>query len=646
MNSPLHILRRRIVLIMGITFLGFLMSALILKNIDPVYSAKSQIIFNEKNDRFIKTQKEIIISPDLIRSVIIDLRRINKPSTSITKIQKNISVSHLKNSYIMDIKYSNKSPKNAAIILNKIVENYIADLQTNRFKNENPQNIKTLHELQININNAQYELDKHQQKIMLQEKYNILKNPSDKYKHVRAQYEKSVDNLHQFLNVKGNIYPNPIASEVLNSPIVKNLKLENINISKQIKSLSNRYPESHYKIMRLKSKQSLINSHINREIKSITERVKLDYKNTKSLLKEIEINEYNNKLPNNIEVTYNQLQNLQDRLHEAQTKYNSFNNIYNNLQNENGNIARTLTKATLPTTPSFPNYTKILGISTLISLIAGIIISLLIEKLRNTFLSAQQLEKRLNLPCFALIPRADNVKGKPLSKYVMENPSSPTSEAVRALRLVLKLHADAKKLNSKVITITSSFPGEGKTTLSSWVAQIAAKSGKKVILIDADLRRPSIHKCFGKKNALSLVEYLVGNNKLNEIIDTNNPFNLHIIYGRSVPNSALDLISSDKMDQLLRHLRKTYDLIIIDSPACMAVPDATALEQYSDQLLYAVHWNKTTPKIVHNGISQFLRFGKPPIATVLTNIDLKKHIEFGYGNSINYYERYKEYSTA
>ena len=145
-----------------------------------------------------------------------------------------------------------------------------------------------------------------------------------------------------------------------------------------------------------------------------------------------------------------------------------------------------------------------------------------------------------------------------------------------------------------------------------------------------------------KNNELSLVEYLSGQNKLEEIIDTNDPSGLHVIYGRAAPNSALDLIASSRMDQLVRSLRKAYDLIIIDSPACLAVSDARALTKLSDQIIYAVSWNKTSREIVHSGISQFPKLSNARIATVLTNIDLKKHVEFGFGEAISDYSAYKE----
>ncbi len=133
---------------------------------------------------------------------------------------------------------------------------------------------------------------------------------------------------------------------------------------------------------------------------------------------------------------------------------------------------------------------------------------------------------------------------------------------------------------------------------------------------------------------------------MEDIINTSDPSGAHIIFGRSIPNSAIDLLSSERTEQLIRSLRKAYDLIIIDSPASMAAPDAQALAKLSDTVLYAVHWNKTRREIVQSGISQFPKAEKPRCATVLTQINLEKHIEFGFGHSFFDYENQKDYAPA
>ena len=247
------------------------------------------------------------------------------------------------------------------------------------------------------------------------------------------------------------------------------------------------------------------------------------------------------------------------------------------------------------------------------------------------------MEAATGLPCFGLIPNAGSFKPPLLGRYALARPASPLAESVRTLRMLLNLRAKDKR--PKVITLTSSFPGEGKTTLSLWMARLAAAAGEKVIVIDADLRRPSIHKASGQKSDATLAEYLSGDMDLNQIIRKDADSPAHIIFGRSVPHEALDLVASEKMKVLVGHLRETYDFVIIDSPACLAVSDARLLATLSDCVLYIVKWDKTPREAVANGIKHFADIGYGPLVLVLSNVDMKKHARYGYADTAYYYGR-------
>lgn len=227
---------------------------------------------------------------------------------------------------------------------------------------------------------------------------------------------------------------------------------------------------------------------------------------------------------------------------------------------------------------------------------------------------------------------AANTKKPDTAAYAVRNPTSIVAEAVRALR----------QKKPKVVTVTSSFPGEGKTTLSLWMARLAAKSGERVILVDTDLRRPNVHKSIGQSNEHSIVEYLTDKKPLEQIIHKDKLSGADMIYARSVPASALDLVGSAKMDALIERLREDYDLVILDTPACLAVSDARLMASISDQTLYAVSWNTTPREAVAAGVKQFTDMRYEPLAFVLTNVDVKKHVRYGYGDTVYYYGRYED----
>ncbi len=656
LQNIIHILRRRKMLVFSITFLGFTASAFTAQKLKPIYTANAQLVFEGQNAAFIKTQPAFIGSSRVIQSLIHDIgldslssQTAQKDMSSITaRFDKDFSAHPVPGSYLVDLEYNHHSPYLAAKILNKIMDHYLNSLDTEKVENPDKTNILT--RLKGNVENALDNLEAFKHRADQEKIINTNIEPTEEHKKAQLEYAKAKAKIDFFMDQSGAITLNHQSPDILNSKTVQKLNLERVQIEQELKTLSYRYGPKHPKIIDLTAQFSTIHAQIHHEKTAILNTIKAQYDQASAQLQAIEKTQTapsSSYTTQYTEQTQNKFNLLKEQAKHALKLYTEYESLYK--AQPMHAIASILRQASIPHTASFPNKGKILLLGTLLSFICGALITLLIEKTRNNFLSGKQLEEYLNFPCYALIPKAKKDKDKPLADYVMDHPASTIAESVRALRLVLKLRADADKgtatQDSKVITITSSFPNEGKTTLSSWMARLAAKSGERVILIDADLRRPSIHKNFGQQNTLSLVEYLGGHNKLEEIINTNDASGLHIIYGRSVPNSALDLISSDKMEQLVRSLRKAYDLIIIDSPACMAASDARALEKLSDQLLYVVLWNKTPREVVHNGISQFTQFGNARIATVLSNIDLKKHVQFGYGNAISDYSNYKECPT-
>ena len=194
--------------------------------------------------------------------------------------------------------------------------------------------------------------------------------------------------------------------------------------------------------------------------------------------------------------------------------------------------------------------------------------------------------------------------------------------------------------------MTSSLPGEGKTTLCAWMARMAARSGERVIVVDCDLRRPALHNAFRIANNATLVDYLTGQMELQDIINKDDKSGLHIITGKPVPTNALDLLSSPKMKKLVASLREMYDLVILDSPTSLAVSDGRVVAQMSDRTLYVVHWGKTARPVVMSGLKQFEDVGYQNIGLVLSRVDIRKHASYGFGDTGHYYSRYKEYYAA
>lgn len=215
---------------------------------------------------------------------------------------------------------------------------------------------------------------------------------------------------------------------------------------------------------------------------------------------------------------------------------------------------------------------------------------------RSNFGNADNIKSILGFDSIATIPGLDGNGELPM-------PSGEMAEKLKVLRQELKLLSSEKPI--KLITVTSTDQGECVTALVAGLGRLSARSGENVIIIDADLRRPDLQQALPQNSARNLVDYLSGQARIEDIIYKTDVSGVHVIYGTAVPNTALDLISSEKMKTLLQSLREVYDLTLLAAPSSEAGPDARILSQIGDRTLYCLNTGKTSRKQAINGLSGF-----------------------------------------
>lgn len=449
---------------------------------------------------------------------------------------------------------------------------------------------------------------------------------------------------------RGNLDKIAASPVITDNPLIQQLKRDRIELQRELSDLSTRYGPKHPEILRMRSEIRDLRIALNAETKKVVEGLEGEVKVAQASVQALQ--QGFNEIAGRRHTENAAMIKLRELEREADSSRLIFDNFLETYKRSNKSEqlqdadVKVVSYATPPLRASYPNKMLLMSLAATISLFIGLAITFLLEKLDNTFRSAQQLENMGGYPCYALIPHVPKMNQRDLVSFIINKPSSTLAESVRTLRMVLNLRANDPQRQPRVVTVTSSFPGEGKTTLSTWLARLAAKSGEKVILIDCDLRRPNVHRALGKSNDRSLVDFLTDAEELEDVIHTGDPSGMHVIYGRSVPNSALDLVSSGRMKKLIASLRQVYDLVILDSPACLAVSDARVLATLSDQSLYAVSWDETPREVVVSGTKQFIDMHYKDMAFVLTNVDVKRHVKYGYGDTMYYYGRYKEYYTT
>ncbi len=286
-----------------------------------------------------------------------------------------------------------------------------------------------------------------------------------------------------------------------------------------------------------------------------------------------------------------------------------------------------------------PRKSRILALSMILGIMAGVAFVLLREFMQNTFRTPEDLQKHTGYTVLGQIPRIP-VKGRAETiNYLMTKPTSAAAEAVRNLRTsILLSNIDNPP---KVIMTTSSIPGEGKTTQSIALAQNFAGLGKKVLLVEGDIRRRTFGAYFPEAaNRPGILAVLSGKTPFEEAIHRHGHMKIDVLMGEKPSINAADVFSSDTFRDLIERLRNDYDYVVIDTPPVLVVPDARVIGQVVDAIIYIVNWDKTTKSQVDEGLQQFQSVNIPVTGLVLSQIDAKGMRRYGYGDKYGAYSRY------
>jgi len=306
--------------------------------------------------------------------------------------------------------------------------------------------------------------------------------------------------------------------------------------------------------------------------------------------------------------------------------------------------ARVISVAEVPRGPSYPNKKRKLILITVLGFAAGCGLVLGLYFMNPGMHSPEQVEKELGVRAIGLVPKVPG--GVAPHQYLLEKPQSGFMEAINSLKVSLRL-ADPDGQH-KVIQVTSSVPEEGKSSLVLSLAVAIAKEGKKVLVIDADLRRSTVQKTLGVEGkGLGLTDFVLASTEVpDEFISTHENTGIDFMRtGTARYANATDIFTSQRMQSILNVLKQRYDYVLLDTPPVMAVADARVIGQIADKTIFVVRWDKTPRKVARASIG-LLRKGHTDIAgIVLQQVDLKRYGKLGYGDSGYYYHygRYNKY---
>ncbi|HWD93001.1 MAG TPA: polysaccharide biosynthesis tyrosine autokinase [Verrucomicrobiae bacterium] len=269
----------------------------------------------------------------------------------------------------------------------------------------------------------------------------------------------------------------------------------------------------------------------------------------------------------------------------------------------------------------------ILGV--VFGLVVGIGLAFFIEYLDTSVKTIDDVERTLQAPVLGVIPQN-------IGLIMNEGAESPHAEAYRVLRTNILFSRKDDKLNT--VVVVSAGAGEGKSTTAFNLATIFAQNGSRVLVVDSDLRRPTLHKMISVTNSLGLTNYLLKQNTLDEVIQTTKVPTLHLMASGKLPSSSIGILSSAQMKSLINELKGRYDFVFFDSPPIMGVSDASILASEVDMTLQVIQYRRYPQPMNIRAKQMIEKVGGNLLGIVLNNINMSQDESYYYYSG--YYHDY------
>lgn len=598
----------------------------------------------------------------------------NRTSALLGGFKGNLRVALIPNTRIIEIHYHSTDPQLAASAVNTLASTYVEQNFKTKFESTMQASdwlSKQLVDLQMKVETSQEKLVRYQKEheiLGIDEKQNITTEKLDELNKEMTMAESDRMQKEAVYRQTQSNDPEVVAAAIIadttgggsggaGSALLDKLREQQAGLRIQVAELSTQFGPSYPKVLQLNNQLKEIDRQLQSETNKAVDHLRGLYQaalQRETMLRgafekqKQEANKLNESaieyslLKRDVESNRTLYEGLLEKLKEA--------GVTAGLRSNNFRI---INAARVPTSPSEPNIPRNLAFALVLGMISGVGLAFLLENMDNTVRTPEQAQAISALPSLGMIPLGSKTNTRGLagarlaltsSKEAVEmvtqvRPQSQMAESYRALRTSLLL----SNLGAppKVIMVTSARPQEGKTTTSINTAIVLAQKGVRVLLIDADLRRPSVHKTLGMGPRSGLSNVLTGSATIQETVTTSPVLpNLSILPAGTPPPNPAELLASSNMRDLLTELREQFDHIVIDTPPTLSVTDAVVLSPRADATILVIRSGQTTKQALRRARDILTQVNAHVAGVLLNAVDLTSPDYYYY---YEYQGKYTEY---
>lgn len=566
---------------------------------------------------------------------------------------RRVTISPVRQTQLVKVGFDSADPEFAARVANTIADSYIeADVEIRGRMRQRATDwlAQRILDLKQNLENSERNLQQYREREGLLDtrglaqsgavsEFDTLRRTANDARDRRQDAEAN----HKQLQAAGDrVISSPV---VLRNPIVEKLKEAERLAERQLAELALRYGVEDRRIIEAEARVTRARENTRRGIESVVASYAREYQVASAGERAAEKTLVSAKASiQNINRKEFQLDALeQDRATNRQI-YDRFMNRYRETRAasdvESSVVARVIDAAVRPRTPYKPRQDQIIGAAFVLGLLLGALVTLFLERISSTIKSADEVEEKLGLPTLAVIPLLTGAAAKTAGRYYLEQPNSVFSEAIRTARTSLLLSAiDAR---TKVLLVTSTIAGEGKTSFALNLALAYAQT-KKTLVIEADLRQPSIVRHLGLDPAKpGLTSLFTQGATLSDCMQQVGGSSLYVLPAGPTSANPLELLSSERFREMVVRLADVCEIVIIDSPPAHLVSDAMVLSTAATGVVLVVKADATPYAAVRRSVKALQDAGAPIIGVALNQLDFSKADRY-YGTYTGYSKQHGAY---